>query len=639
MSGSFQYSSTSQSTGANSRFRPTTPDPHNPLPQGWEMLYDTQTGWPFFVDHNTRRTTWQDPRRSRPSASSFDSPFGRQSPFGGESVFIGRQHPHDYPDEYYWDERPAQRPTTGSPRLPRGNNGKQSGPRVNWSPNISPRNNHMGASGVDRPRERNIPIEILGEPKTQSPRRYVSTKTHRIGGDPHRQEVEHQHQRFKQQQRSMAEEEGAGGNSYSVDDHTEERSIPIKVEKSSSRTPKQSPRQQTHTETPKSGTASMDANASTRTPENQIIPQLVEIDKIMRDTSVLQQRVDAFQGTKSDKEYLQLEEFLTRNLLKLDNIESNGNEEVRHFRRNTVRSVQNAIELLEQKVSTENVRDAADVGIRKDDKMENVDNVQSCADVASIQGCEFEKNLEKNHDDVVKMEEGNSKDEILLQGEDAHVDLNEDVKQEDTENVESCQNSESRDENSTLNPEDSRVDLVKMEDSDLKVNPEETRIDLVEGKDLDLKAEIVKDNADEVENTDAVIIDEECQITDYTVTNDEVNMKENHVDEVIMSDDNLEVVKQKVESEVGNDIIDSGNIPVEGVGEEKTENIEMVVNYQHTESQDPQHQESDLKEIKECDDIKPEIQDNCQSNHHHDDAADVIQDVEMNEVITKTESA
>ncbi|XP_028324940.1 BAG family molecular chaperone regulator 3 [Gouania willdenowi] len=33
-----------------------------PLPLGWEVKIDPQTGWPFFVDHNSRRTTWNDPR-------------------------------------------------------------------------------------------------------------------------------------------------------------------------------------------------------------------------------------------------------------------------------------------------------------------------------------------------------------------------------------------------------------------------------------------------------------------------------------------------------------------------------------------------------------------------------------------------
>lgn len=32
-----------------------------PLPSGWEMRY-TNEGIPYFVDHNTRTTTFSDPR-------------------------------------------------------------------------------------------------------------------------------------------------------------------------------------------------------------------------------------------------------------------------------------------------------------------------------------------------------------------------------------------------------------------------------------------------------------------------------------------------------------------------------------------------------------------------------------------------
>ncbi|XP_007252313.2 BAG family molecular chaperone regulator 3 [Astyanax mexicanus] len=35
---------------------------NDPLPPGWEIKIDPQTGWPFFVDHNNRVTTWNDPR-------------------------------------------------------------------------------------------------------------------------------------------------------------------------------------------------------------------------------------------------------------------------------------------------------------------------------------------------------------------------------------------------------------------------------------------------------------------------------------------------------------------------------------------------------------------------------------------------
>jgi len=40
----------------------TTLHSSEPLPPGWEMLIDATTGWPFFVDHNSQTTTWQDPR-------------------------------------------------------------------------------------------------------------------------------------------------------------------------------------------------------------------------------------------------------------------------------------------------------------------------------------------------------------------------------------------------------------------------------------------------------------------------------------------------------------------------------------------------------------------------------------------------
>ncbi|XP_048361258.1 BAG family molecular chaperone regulator 3 isoform X2 [Sphaerodactylus townsendi] len=54
-----------------------------PLPPGWEVKIDPQTGWPFFVDHNNRTTTWNDPRLQgdylKESQSSANGP-SRNSP-------------------------------------------------------------------------------------------------------------------------------------------------------------------------------------------------------------------------------------------------------------------------------------------------------------------------------------------------------------------------------------------------------------------------------------------------------------------------------------------------------------------------------------------------------------------------------
>ncbi|XP_069823839.1 BAG family molecular chaperone regulator 3 [Dendropsophus ebraccatus] len=47
-----------------------------PLPPGWEMKLDPHTGWPFFVDHNNRSTTWSDPRALEKTLSNGPSPEG-----------------------------------------------------------------------------------------------------------------------------------------------------------------------------------------------------------------------------------------------------------------------------------------------------------------------------------------------------------------------------------------------------------------------------------------------------------------------------------------------------------------------------------------------------------------------------------
>lgn len=47
----------------------------DPLPPGWEIKVDPQTGWPFFVDHNSRTTTWNDPRVPAEGPKVSQTPF------------------------------------------------------------------------------------------------------------------------------------------------------------------------------------------------------------------------------------------------------------------------------------------------------------------------------------------------------------------------------------------------------------------------------------------------------------------------------------------------------------------------------------------------------------------------------------
>jgi len=48
-------------------------------------------------------------------------------------------------------------------------------------------------------------------------------------------------------------------------------------------------------------------------------------------------KVEQFKGTRQDKEYVYLDEMLTRNLLKLDTIDTNGKDSIRLARKEAIK--------------------------------------------------------------------------------------------------------------------------------------------------------------------------------------------------------------------------------------------------------------------------------------------------------------
>lgn len=73
---------------------------------------------------------------------------------------------------------------------------------------------------------------------------------------------------------------------------------------------------------------------------------------IMKDVESLSARVSEWNGnSRTEKEYIYLDEMLTRNLLKLDNIETEGRDEVRTARREAIKRIQAAISVLESKAA------------------------------------------------------------------------------------------------------------------------------------------------------------------------------------------------------------------------------------------------------------------------------------------------
>ncbi|EFN89500.1 BAG domain-containing protein Samui [Harpegnathos saltator] len=77
---------------------------------------------------------------------------------------------------------------------------------------------------------------------------------------------------------------------------------------------------------------------------------LERVAQVQKEVDDLAEQVQRYVGgSRQDKKYVYLDEMLTRELIKLDDIETEGRENVRQARKNTIKSIQNTISLLETK--------------------------------------------------------------------------------------------------------------------------------------------------------------------------------------------------------------------------------------------------------------------------------------------------
>ncbi|XP_017543231.1 BAG family molecular chaperone regulator 4 isoform X1 [Pygocentrus nattereri] len=78
-------------------------------------------------------------------------------------------------------------------------------------------------------------------------------------------------------------------------------------------------------------------------------PSLARVQQVLARVQLLQEDVDEFVGKKTDKSYRYLEELLTKELLELDSVETNGQDSVRHARKEAVQKIQAILDRLEKK--------------------------------------------------------------------------------------------------------------------------------------------------------------------------------------------------------------------------------------------------------------------------------------------------
>ena len=85
---------------------------------------------------------------------------------------------------------------------------------------------------------------------------------------------------------------------------------------------------------------------------NQDDPCFSKLNEIMENVLDLEKQINAFVGGKDSKDYKFLDEMLTRNLLALDGIETAGRDDVRQQRKESIKSINRCLSILESKAKT-----------------------------------------------------------------------------------------------------------------------------------------------------------------------------------------------------------------------------------------------------------------------------------------------
>ena len=131
------------------------------------------------------------------------------------------------------------------------------------------------------------------------------------------------------------------------EDNRSRRSVSPKVEAKESKpvVPEQTaPQEQTPPPPPPAPPA---ANLSP--PESKALAKMQTVkDEVLE----LAKRIRDFKGSKKDKEYLYLDEMLTRHLLSLDGVDTCGKDELRSMRKESIRTINRCLSLLDAQAKT-----------------------------------------------------------------------------------------------------------------------------------------------------------------------------------------------------------------------------------------------------------------------------------------------
>ncbi|XP_015786193.1 BAG domain-containing protein Samui isoform X2 [Tetranychus urticae] len=139
------------------------------------------------------------------------------------------------------------------------------------------------------------------------------------------------------------------------------------------------------------------------------------VRNVEKETCRLEKEVMEFAGEGQDKNYRFLDEMLTRCMLKLDNIDSHGREDVRSARKSALAHVDRVIAILESKVSKSQTVESQIETLA--DKIETECNMQQLSDAASSMDSEPEETHKQGVSEISESVTGqdNEPDEMEIE--------------------------------------------------------------------------------------------------------------------------------------------------------------------------------------------------------------------------------
>lgn len=267
-----------------------------PLPQNWEMKMDYSTGWPFFVDHLNRRTTWMDPRYlSYPSYSGYH--------YGASKAPFDPLHDSYDP----WSNYPIRRATR-----PHTSTAERETPPTSPN-NVTSSTCHSVTHSFHLP-----PTTASNTNLTTHDGTAIAT----IATKP------------------------------AVTTTQPDTNVTIVTNTVAMETMESDSTVAATTDNARASLITEHDMVTTQLSQTVIETRMKEIDDISGKVMTLNDRVENLKSSKTSKEYFYLVETLTSYILKLDCVDTEGNNTIRAHRKETIVLIQDLLQKLEQNVSS-----------------------------------------------------------------------------------------------------------------------------------------------------------------------------------------------------------------------------------------------------------------------------------------------